>query len=198
MTKIPSQYQDLRRYAMRRMLLRAGGYLLWMIAWFAAAMSYNANHQTYPEYRLMKGWRLVLMMVVVAAIGFVLFRVWKLYTDRGCRGVVVSSGLKHTYTASEDPGTGGDYDFRLNTALKIRTEEGKLRRMNFEQKHGFYQYYNQGANLIRFTGLPYPVNTDPERTHGCVCSVCGTWSEEQREICPVCKHTVIDPKDLAK
>jgi hypothetical protein len=123
---------------------------------------------------------------------------WRLITDRTLVGVIESSGLSHGYTPSEDKTLlqGGDYDFRLHTVLVIRTRSGKHRRIRFEQKNGFYLYYHEDNRIIRFRGLPYPLNTDPEAKNGYVCSACGFWSKQRMEHCPACHRSVILPDEV--
>lgn len=198
MSRLPKRNTDLCRYVLFRDLRRTLGFLLWIALWIGGAISYNQNHQTYPDDRLIKGWRMVLYAAVVAAFGFLIFRMWRLFTDRTLSGTIVSSGLSHTYSASPDPGLTQklSYDFRLNTAIKVKCEDGKVRRIQFEQKHGFYHYYHEGNRIIRFHGLPYPINLDPDAPHGYVCAACGYWSETATGDCEACRHSLIDPKEL--
>lgn len=194
--KIPFQNRDLVRYVRRRDALRLIGYALWVALLIGGALSYNHNHQTYPDYRRMVGWRMAIWVLAAVASGFLIFRIWRFFTDRTFSGTIVTSALSRSYSASNDPGQGADYDFRLNTYLKVRTDQGKLRRIRFEQKPGFYLYYHEGNRVTHFHGLPYPVNTDPDASHGCVCSACGTHSKALVDRCPVCDHSIIDPKNI--
>ena len=196
--KIPKKNTDLRRHVLRRDLLRILGCLLWVALLVGGAVAYNNAHQTYPDYRRMVGWRMALWVGLAVLSGFFIFRMWKFFTDRACVGTIVTSGLSHTYTASPDPGAtnGVDYDFRTNTALRLRLDNGKLRRLRFEQKPGFYLYYHEGERVAKFRGLPYPTNLDPDQTHGCICSACGAWRKDHLDYCEVCGMTLIDPKDL--
>lgn len=195
MIRIPKKNRDLRRRVIRRDLLRAGGYLLWLAAWLAGIYSYNNSHPYIP----LTDWRYWLTVVAAAGLGFFLFRVWKLLFDFSCRGVIEQSDLSRTYSASSDPGLlkGLDYDFRLNTSIKIRMKSGLFKKIRFEQKRGFYFYYHEGNQVIHFHGLPYPISTDPKAPNGYVCAACGAWSEELSEHCPVCRYSMIDPKDLS-
>lgn len=197
MDRIPKRYKDLRRYVMWRDARRIIGYLLWLGLWLGGALSYNYNHQTYPDYRRMVGWRMWLWMAVAAVSGFFLFRLWRFLTDRTFTGTVERAGLSRTYSTSGDPGADGmEYDFRLNTYLKIRTDKGKVRRLRFEQKRGFYHYYDEGNCVAHFHGLPYPVNLDPAHPNGCVCSACGFWQEKYTPTCESCGHSLIDPTEI--
>jgi hypothetical protein len=196
MDKIFKAHSDLRRYVLWRDVRRVIGFLLWVGIWLGGALSYNANHKTYPDYRRMVGWRLWLWLALAAATGFFLFRLWKFFTDRTFEGTIQQAGLSRSYSASSDPGDGMEYDFRLNTYLKIRTDSGKLRRIRFEQKRGFYQYYGEGNRVLHLHGLPYPLNLDREQTHGCVCSACGMWVERYQPQCDACHHSLIDPNEI--
>ena len=197
MPKLPKKNRDLIRLVIRRGVLRLLGWLLWTALWIGGALSYNANHQTYPAYRLITGWKMFFLSLLATLTGFLIFRGWKFFTDRTCRGVIVTSGLSHSYSASSDPGKAGmDYDFRINTALKLRTDDGKVRRLRFEQKNGFYHYYHEGNRIVRFHGLPYPINLDPTAANGFVCAACGFWSEQPINRCDLCHHSMIDPKEL--
>ena len=198
MIRIPLQYRDLRRYVRKRLARRVLGFCAWIAIWIGGALAYNQNHQTYPPERLMLGWRLWLWIAVAVISGVAVFGVHRLLLDRPFRGTVIQCGSSHTYSASSDPGTTSrvDYDFRLNKTLKVRLPNGKLRRLRFEQKNGFYQYYREGSELVRLYGLPYPINTDPEGKNGYVCAACGAWAKELPACCPACEHSVIDPRDL--
>ena len=198
MIKLPKRNRDLARYALKKDIRRGILCALWLAAWIVSAYAYNANHQTYPPERLLLGWRLFFWMLACVTLGFLLFRCWKFFTHRTVCGEVIYSGLSHTYTHSESPGVGSalEYEFRLRTALVIRTPKGKKRRLRFEQKLGSYHYYNDGARLIRFHGLPYPVNVDPDAPHGYVCAACGRMYQDLQEKCDVCELSLIDPKDL--
>ena len=196
--KIPKNNTDLRRHILRRDLGRVLGFLLWVAVLIGGAVAYNNNHQTYPDYRRMVGWRMALWVVLAVFFGFFIFRMWKFFTDRPCVGTVVTSGLSHSYTPSPDPGAmnGVDYDFRTNTALRVRLDSGKLRRLRFEQKPGFYLYYHEGERVAKLRGLPYPVNLDPTAKNGCVCSACGAWRREKAPHCEACGMSLIDPEEL--
>lgn len=197
--KIPRKYADLRRYAALRTLLRAVGFLAWQILWIGSAISYNQNHQTYPDHRRFVGWRMALVVALAVVSGFLLFRLWRLYTDRTLCGVILSAGLSRSYNASGDPGASKtDYDFRLNTTLLIQTENGKKKRLRFEQKNGFYQYYHEGNRIVRFRGLTYPLLLDPTAPHGYVCSACGRWTATHTPQCEQCKHSLIAPRELCE
>ncbi len=195
MKGIPKKNKDLRHYVLRRDLLRALGYVVWIVVWYAAVAVYNGSHETYPDYRLILGWKLWLWLAVSAVTGFFLFRIQRFFTDRSFCGQIEKAGLSRSYSASADPGE-GDYDFRLNTHLRIRTADGKRRNIRFEQKPGFYRYYAEGTQVVHFHGLPYPVNTDPSAENGWVCSACGSFSQERRDTCEICRHSLVDPLDL--
>ncbi len=194
MLHIPKKNNDLRRLVLRRDILRLGGYLVWLAVWLLGIGFYNAGSPYVPLY----GWRLGLTVAAAALLGFCLFRMWKFFTDFSCRGIIETSGLSHSYSASADPGAlkGLDYDFRLNTALKIKNAHGHCKTMRFEQKRGFYLYYHEGNEVVSFHGLPYPISTDIHAPHGYVCAACGTWTEEFTPHCAICGHTLIHPKDL--
>ncbi len=196
MKKIPAKNADLRRYVFWKDAKRLVLFLLWTSAFIAGALSYNANHQTYPVHRLILGWKLALFVALTVLSGFLIFGVWKLFGARAIEGTIEKSGLSRSYSASKDPGRSLHYDFRLNTALWIRTDKGRRRYMRFEQKNGFYHYYHEGNRIIRFHGLPYPVNLDPNATDGYVCASCGGMASQPEGVCPLCGRSLIDPKEL--
>ena len=198
MPKIPPRNTDLRRYVLRNDLRRAVLYCFWVIVWYGGAAAYNANHQTYPPDRLMTGWKIVIWMLMSVLSGFLLFRIGRFFTDRTVEGEIVSSGLSRTYTASDDPGMlkSADYDFRLNTNLKIRKKDGRIKRLRFEQKRGFYLYYYEKTHIVRLHGLPYPVNTDPLAPRGYLCAACGKINDNCSRPCEACGHSIIDPNEL--
>ena len=199
MLKIPTEYRDLKRQVFCRDALRILGFVAWVAVWLCGAASYNLNHQTYPPERRMEGWRFWLLMGIIAAIGVVMFRLWRLFLDRGFRGTVECASLSRSYSsADESLVAGSGNDFRLNTRLRVRRSNGRVRRIRFEQKNGFYLYYREGEELVHFHGLPYPTNTNPDAVHGCVCSLCGAHSPDLGERCEACGLSIIDPKRLSK
>lgn len=214
---IPKRNRDLRRYVIRHRCLRLAGYLLWLFAFLFGALAYNNAHQTYPPNRLILGWKLLVWMLIALLLGFFLFRIWKLFTDRSFEGIIERSSLSHTYTPSEDPGTVRpmSYDFRLNTRLLVRTAEGKKRYIRFEQKPGFYIYYYEGSRICHFSGLPYPIcnpenhpkpprraegaeNPFDDLSGGYLCAACGRMNSDSAGVCAGCMHSLIDPKDIWK
>ena len=202
MSKIPAKNKDLRRYVFFKDLRKITIYLLWMAIWYFGAYMYNHNHQKYPPERLMVGWKLLIWMLASAFLGFLLFRIWTFFTDRTYGAVITVSGLSQSYEASKDPGlhNSTDFDFRLNTALKIK-KHGKKKnsRIHFEQKLGFYFYYYEGTEILKLRGLPYPIavrNRHPDAKQG-ICAACGQISDEAQGNCQVCGHTLIDPNELS-
>ena len=155
-------------------------------------------------------------MLAAILLGIVIFRLWKLFTERPLAGRIVSSGLSRGYTSSVDPGMGNsvDYEFRLHTYLTIETPRGK-RRLRFEQKEGFYLYYYPGTYVCRLGGLPYPIR-DPKRScapegrkrrggeachddlsEGYLCAACGYLNNRSPSVpCGRCGHSLIDPETL--
>lgn len=199
MPTIPSKNADLRRYVLKKELRRILLYLLWLITFYAAAVSYNLNHQTYAPEKRMEGFKMVLWMLIAATIGFFLFRIYEFFTLRAARGTVLTSRLSHTYTTTNEPLHGrrdGGYDFRLHTALILQKPNGKKQRLRFEQKTGSYQYYHEGADLIRFRSLPYPIHLDPSSPNGFVCVACGRMHKTLQSHCDQCGLSLIDPKDI--
>lgn len=196
--KIPTKNNDLRRHVLRRDLLRIVGSLLWCAVLIWGAVAYNNNHKTYPDYRRIVGWRMVLWVVLAVVTAILIFRLWRLFFDRTYVGTVERAGLSRSYSASPDPGgmNGVDYDFRTNTALRLRLDNGKLRWLRFEQKSGFYHYYYEGERIAKLRGLPYPLNLDPKQSKGCVCAACGAWKKEFTPSCDVCGMSMIDPREL--
>jgi hypothetical protein len=151
----------------------------------------------------MVGWKLLLWMSASLLLGFVIFRIWTLFTDRSYRAVITRSGLSQSYEASRDPGlhNATDYDFRLNTALLVKREgKDKSRRIHFEQKMGFYFYYYEGTEIVKLHGLPYPIavgNQHPD-TKKRICAACGQIAPDNdtESHCHACGHSLIDPADL--
>jgi hypothetical protein len=198
MIRIPRKNRDLAHYVLKRALRRSLSFCTWVGIWICGALAYNQNHQTYPPERLMLGWRLGLWIAAAVISGFFVFRMQQVLFDRPARGTIRHRGNSRSYSTSADPGATGsrEYDFRLNVKLTLLLDSGKYRRLRFEQKDGFYQYYHEGNEVVHLYGLPYPINTDPKAPHGYVCAACGTWMEAWQDHCPACEHSMIDPKDL--
>ena len=213
--RLPEKNRDLKRYVLRRRALQVIGYLIWLGMFGVGAWLYNDSHQTYPPHRRIVGWRLAVWMLVAAVVGFFLFRIWRFFTLRNLEGVVVHSGLSHSYTSSADPGAANplDYDFRLNTYLVIRDAKGRKHRIRFEQKPGFYLYYYAGTHVCRFSGLPYPIRNPrrscaPERglekkhshddlSAGVLCVACGNLNNRDcNQPCGRCGHSLIQAEDV--
>ncbi len=201
MIKIPQKNRDLKRYVLKKDILRLIVYIIWLAIWYAGAYLYNQSHQKYPPERKLIGTKLFLWLFVAAAVGFFLFRIRTFFTDRPYRAVITASGLSQSYEASRDPGlqNATDFDFRLNTALQIQKKGHKRkRRIHFEQKPGFYFYYYEGTEIVKLRGLPYPIATGHIHPDAkpLVCAACGQIATEKADRCEVCLHTLIDPEDL--
>ncbi len=194
----PKKYSDLRRYVILRDVRRLACYIAWLAVFFLGAIGYNQSHQTYPEEQKILGWRLFVWMMIGAILGCFIFRIWKLFLMPYRRGKVLRSGMTNTYTPGEDPGLVNkvSYDFRLKNKLLMQGENGKKFRLAFEQKTGSYVYYTEGKTLVRYHGLPYPVDTDPTSTGGYVCAACGRMHPQLVDVCGQCGLSLIDPKDV--
>jgi hypothetical protein len=216
--RIPRANRDVIRFVRGRRIRRLGGYTLWLLLFAFSAWFYNNSHQTYPPEKRMVGWRLALLMLAAAVVGFFIFQLWKFFSARGVEGRILRAELSHTYTTSEDPHTvkALNYDFRDHTYLIIQTDKGKKRRIRFEQKTGFYLYYYPGSYVCRFSELPYPI-CDPARrcrpegeetsvtrvarrhhddlSNGRMCAVCGHLNCGD-QICSVCGLSLIDPVEI--
>lgn len=209
--KLPPRNRDLKRYANCRKLLRVLGYALWISGFGFGALYYNSMHQASHTYhRPIVGWKFAIWISAAVILGFFVFRVEKLFTQRQLEGTVVESSLSHSYTPSADPGVGNrlNYDFRVNTYLIIRTDQGKRRRIRFEQKAGFYLYYYPNTRICRFSGLPYPLaapnhshNSNKKKHHddlsdGYLCVACGFLNNHDLSLpCGSCGHSLIDPTE---
>jgi hypothetical protein len=196
MMRLPNRNRDLLRIAVRRDALRILGFFLWISIWIGGAILYNAEHQSYPDQFRIIGWRLVFLIAAALVSGALIFRIWRVFGARFTEGIVESSSLSHSYSASADPGGHSDYDFRLNTRIRLRKPDGKCKTLCFEQKQGFYHYYYEGKPLLSIRGLPYPIRTDSDPSVGFVCAVCGTWHESGATACTRCGRSMIDPEEL--
>ena len=194
MPRIPNKNRDLRRLVIRTAVLRILGFTAWVTALYLGANSYNQNHQTYPPDRLMIGWKMVLWVAISIISGCYIFKLWRFFANRPFVGTIERYSHSRSYGTANDASNGND--FRINTSLRVRTENGKVRRIRFEQKNGFYQYYHEGNRIARLGGLPYPINLDPDCRTGCVCAACGAHSNQWQNFCPVCNRSMIDPNDL--
>ena len=191
------KYPALRRHAIKKDAVRLSLYLLWLLAWLFGALGYNAGHQKDPLHRGITDWKLALWMLAAALIGFFLFRVYKTLLHPTVSGVILRTGLSHSYTHGE--GSGSEtvvYDFRHRTVLHLRTDKQKKRRVRFEQKTGSYLYYQAGEQILRFHGFAYPLNLNPTAPHGYVCISCGRIHSQYTEHCEGCALPLIDPKEL--
>lgn len=214
--RIPERNRDVRRYVLRRRVLQLLGYALLVLAFGLGACGYNQAHQTYPPEKRILGWRLAVWMLAAVLLGFLLLRVWRIFTLRTVEGTIERSRLSHTYTSSSDPGVTSpvNYDFRLHSTLTLRDGKGRRRYLSFEQKPGFYLYYYPGTHCCRLSGLPYPIcdparRASPERRHtegardpfddlsgGYVCVACGLLNPSAEGYCARCGLSIIDPRDL--
>ena len=213
MKRLPERNWDLERYVRRRLTMRILLCAAWSLVLISGAVFYNRMHQTYTPDRLILGWKLAVWILFSLFSGALIFRLPGMLFDRSFEGVILSSGIAHSYSSSPDPGAGSavDYSFRLNTALRVQTADGKIKRIRFEQKSGFYQYYREGTFVRHYAGLPYPLakiagdepkqprsgrDSHEDRPLGnYLCVACGRLHPTPG-FCDVCHHTIIDPKDV--
>lgn len=197
--RIPVKNRDLRRYVIWKHLKKWSLLLAWMLVWYAGAIFYNQEHQTYPDERRMTGWRMGLLMLAAFLVGMFLFRIWRLLTTRAISGTILQAGLSRSCDVDETPQgrlRHAREDTLIRSTLLIRTDRGRKRRIRFEQKNGFYLYYHEGERIARLGGLPYPINLDPDAPNGYVCAACGRHSAEWTDHCAECGFSMIAPKDL--
>ncbi len=217
MTALPSRNTDLlrrvRRTRARRLLLFAG----WVAVLVLAAVFFNNSHRgsVLPQ---ITGWRMWVWVAFALLSGALLFRVFSIFTDRPFEGEIIRSSLAHTYSASDGEKSEDETaNFRVQTALRVRCTDGKIRKLRFEQKPGFFLYYHEGNHICKFAGLRYPLAdpasmpplthplktadedttgktvVDPSRSYLCVC--CGHFYPTPT-VCEDCKLTLIDPKEV--
>ncbi len=196
MMKIPSKNKDLRRYVLKNDLVRGVLFLMWMALWISGVTFYNHRNASVINPTPLGGWKLWVLLAAITLVGFFLFRLQNFFKDRTFSGKIISSDLLHDYSSSKDPGTSKpmQYDFRLNTAIRVLDKKQKKHRLLFEQKNGFYTYYHEGTEIVHFRGLPYPVRTD--EAEGYICAACGRIQSQLEPSCEDCGHSLIDPKDL--
>ncbi len=216
--RIPARNRDLTRYVRRRYAVRIVLWMFWTTLLLVGALLYNQSHEISVLPRI-TGWRMAVWVLAAVGSGALLFHIPRLLWDRSFEGTIVRSGLSHSYSTSADPGAGQavSYGFRLNTSLRVRTTDGKFRRIRFEQKPGFYLYYHEGNSICHIAGLPYPIadparmvpvprsphSLDDDTTGNTVvnpagsylCAACGTFRRELT-VCEHCGHSLINPKEL--
>ena len=218
MFHIPSRNADVLHYLRKQRALRILLFLGWITLLTLAAVYFNHTHRASVLPKII-GWRLLVWIAFALVSGVLLFRIPSLFTDRSFEGEIVRSSLSHTYSASGDSKneTEGNYNFRLNTVLQVRCTDGKLRKLRFEQKPGFFLYYHEGNTICHLAGLPYPVAdparmtapprrkwtpdedstgstlTDPQKAFLCV--ACGHFYPTPTR-CENCGLSLIDPKDI--
>lgn len=215
--RLPERNRDLTRYINRRRTVRILLFAGWVALLTLSAWMYNRSHSV-SVLPPITGWRMAVWILASAVSGALVFRIPQMLTDRTCEGTIVSSGHAHSYSGSSDPGAGRDssYQFRLNTVLRIRTADGDLRRLRFEEKPGFFLYYHEGNYVRHIAGLPYPV-ADPNRSlrrekrkmspyedrtgstgeesGEFLCAACGHFCPAPT-VCESCGLTVIDPNEF--
>ena len=208
MKPIPKRNRDLLRYVRKKKLIRSLLALIWIGILISGVLMYNHSHRAYSVHTPITGWKFVLLCVAATVSGILIFRLPKLFLDRSFEGIVERSGLSHSYSRSADPGS-AEYNFRLNTVLRIRTPDGKHKKIRFEEKPGFFLYYHEGTRVRHFPGLPYPLADISESradllnsdTHGdrplgsYLCVACGRLRQAP-DVCDRCGLSIIDPKEI--
>lgn len=194
--KIPIKNKDLRRYVFKNGLVRVMLFLVWMTLGIMGMIFYSYRNTSASNPHPLGGWKLPLLLAALVIIGFFLFRLHLFFKDRAFSGKIISSDNLHDYSSSKDPRATKSiqYEFRLNTSIRVLDQKGKKHRLRFEQKEGFYHYYYEGSHVVHFHGLPYPVRTD--EVQGYICAACGRIYKPLQPSCEVCGHSLIDPKDL--
>ena len=197
MPRIPKQNRDLQVLTIHQFSLRMLGWAAWVVLLYQGACIYNQNPRILPENKLTPIWKMSLFLGIVILCGFFIFRIWKFFIPFSFVGTVERySHVRSSAPSHDTKHRSNDDDFRLDTVLRIRTEKGRRRRLRFEQRNGFYQYYHEGNRIAYLRGLPYPINLDPDGKYGYVCAACGAHSNNWQENCPSCGRSMIDPKNL--
>ncbi len=218
MFRIPSRNADLVRFVRRRRALRLLLFAGWFLFLTMALIYFNRTHR-YSVQSPIAGWRLWVWIGFSLLSGLVLFGMIRMFFERSFEGEILRSSLSHSYSTSQDANApAASYGYRLDTVLRVRTPSGKIRKLRFEQKPGFFFYYYEGNYIRYFAGLPYPI-ADPKRMkapsvqkwaadedttggpavtvpqNSYLCAACGHFYPTPTR-CENCGHSLIDPKDL--
>lgn len=214
---LPSRNADLTRYVIRHRVLRVLLFAAWVTVLVLAAVFFNNSHKgsVLPQ---ISGWRMWIWVAFALLSGALIFRIFPLFTEKTFEGEIIRSSLAHTYAFSDDEKNADETaNFRVQTALRVRCTDGKIRKLRFEQKTGFFLYYHEGNRICKFAGLRYPLadpNSIPPLTHplktadedttgkavvdpsrSYLCVHCGHFYPTPT-ICEDCKLTLIDPKEV--
>ncbi len=214
--KIPPINRDLILHLRRRRTIRLLLLIGWITVFMVSLVMYNQSHETSVLPKI-TGWRLLVWIFAVVIGGVLLLRIPQLFFCKTFEGVILRSTLSRTYSSSDDYNQSSSNGVRTNTSLRIRTNNGKIKRIRFEEKNGFYLYYHEGNYLCRLSGFTFPV-VDPCRSatvetagqpadedttsatvrdpmNSFLCVVCGHLNAEH-SVCDQCGHSLIDPKVL--
>ena len=217
MPRLPSRNADLARTVRRGRALRLLLFAGWVAILTLAAVFFNNSHRG-SVLPLIVGWRMWVWVAFALLSGALLFRFFSLFSDKAFEGEIIRSSLAHTYAASEDEKNADETaNFRVQTVLRVRCTDGKIRKLRFEQKPGFFLYYHEGNRVCKFAGLRYPLadpeslpapprpqKTADEDTTGktiadlsrfSVCVFCGHFYPTPT-VCENCGHSLIDPNEV--
>ena len=209
--KIPTRNQDLRRYAAWKnwkYLLSYVAYLLF----FALAFWFYLNRR-HEDARPLAWWAIPLFAIIVIISGWLICCMYRFVGDFSLSGRIQSIAFTRSYDRGLTRSAGLSIDEHTYIKITVMTKNGKKRRvrvMLFDD--GYDGYYYEGATLVKYRGLNYPLCLESEKNGAHLCSVCGVRTfykegqvidgEAQPEIqdglivCRSCRHKLIDINDL--
>lgn len=209
--KIPASNDDLQKYARWKNLKYLLGYLGYC-AFFTFAFYFFVSRR-HEDVEPLKWWVYPLFVIAVLVSGWIVCCMGRFVNDRSRSGIVKSMSISRNY----DRGLSRKAGFRLedHTYVKIVLTDGngKKKRIKVQLfEDGYDGYFKEGATVVKFRGLNYPLCLESEADGAHLCSVCGVRTyyvegkmpdgsliPEIRDghiVCRACGHTMINIDEL--
>lgn len=181
----PHHTPAMRRIMHRKFALRAGGAVLWFLAWTLFCFFWGADHN---EYFSRFNW--TLLGVLIGLLGWRIFRIGAILRDRPFEGVITDIQLKYVYH-SDTPWLKAAPRQVPQVVAEIAVDGRESVRYHFPVKDPHpKQYYAVGDRVRHYRGLPYPEKSyKPEDT--VICAACGRFSYVRHDRCEFCKMPLL-------
>lgn len=177
-------------------LLRIAAFIGWCITWFESGNRYLKLDYVYYD---MGDMRLLFVPMLLSAVGFFVFKPYKLWTDRTYFGKIEKIEKQSAELIKKDDKGKKVVIKRMHmvmydgfNTLTIRKKNGRLVKKKAPNLAAFDKLYDIDSSVSIINGLRFPVpmnrNVIPENM--CLCTKCGSFEKKERTRCSMCFTTL--------
>ena len=187
------------------------GYVAYCVFFFVAfAFFVNGRYENAPP---LKWWVYPLYAVVVLVSGWMVCCMNRFVGDLNRSGRIIDMRISRNYDRGLSRKAGFNLEDHTYVKIVLTDDEGKKKGLKVQLfEDGYDGYFKEGADIVKFRGLNYPLCLESEREGMHICAVCGVRTfylegkmpdgsliPEIRDgliLCRSCGHTMINVDEL--